>query len=372
MHERGTRTFELETVGLRVVFGAGCSRESLAAELERLDVRRVLLVCTEQEELVARRLAEPLRGMVVGVFTGVRPHVPVPVMEAAVAAAGEAGADALLSVGGGSTTGTAKAIALRTGLPIVAVPTTYAGSEVTPIWGMTENGRKTTGRSTQVLPRTVLYDPQLTMTLPAGLTASSSMNAMAHCVEAFYARGANPVTDLIAAEGVRALAAGLPAVMADLGAAEGRAELLYGAYLAGSAFATAGSGLHHKICHVLGGAFDLPHAETHTIVLPHVAAFNETAVPALRERVAPALGAPTVAAGLTRLAAQIGAPVALADIGMREADVGRAVELVLELDLRDNPRPVRTEDVQNMLAAAFRGALPTQGAAPPARVQEPA
>jgi alcohol dehydrogenase class IV len=282
----------------------------------------------------------------------------VETVDRAVALASRVGAEAVLSVGGGSTTGTAKAIALRTSLPIVAVPTTYAGSEVTPVWGTTEGARKTTGRSPLVVPKAVLYDPALTRSLPAALTAVSAMNAMAHCVEAFYAPGANPVTELVAAEGVRVIAGTLPTVVAEPGDEAARAGLLYGAYLAGSAFAAAGSGLHHRICHVLGGAFGLPHAETHTVLLPHVAAFNEPAVPALRTRVAPALGGGDVAAGLTRLAAGIGAPVSLAEIGLSPAALDLAVELVLEKDLSDNPRPVGEPEVRRILTGALHGRLP--------------
>ncbi|MFG1687853.1 maleylacetate reductase [Nonomuraea sp. NPDC049269] len=350
------RAFTYETHAARVVFGTGCAERALAEELGRLGARRALIVTTPRTAPLVAELAAPLS--VAAVFDGVRPHVPVDTVDRAVALATRAGADALLSVGGGSTTGTAKAIALRTSLPIVAVPTTYAGSEVTSVWGTTEGARKTTGRSPLVVPRTVLYDPALTTTLPAAMTAASAMNAMAHCVEAFYAPGANPVTDLVAAEGVRVIAGALPAVMADPAGEAGRTGLLYGAYLAGSAFAAAGSGLHHQICHVLGGAFGLPHAETHTVLLPHVAAFNEPAVPALRARLAPALGATDVAGGLTRLAARIGAPVSLAQIGLTEDDLDTAVGLVLEKDLGGNPRPVGEAEVRGILTGAVHGHLP--------------
>lgn len=358
MTGRGVDSFEVESLPLRVLFGWGSSTSRLLHEIERLGARKVLVICTEQETALAAALAEPLGELVCGVFSEVRPHVPGEIVERAVQRAWGLGADALLSIGGGSTTGTAKAIALRMALPIVAVPTTYAGSEVTPVWGTTEDGRKVTGRSPLVLPRTVIYDPVHTMTLPAGLTATSGMNAMAHCIEAFYAPGANPVTELVATEGVRALAAGLPVVVADVGDEKGRALMLYGAYLAGSAFATAGSGLHHKICHVLGGAFDLPHAETHAVVLPHVAAFNEPAVDALRTRAAPALEASSVADGLLRLVSDIGAPTALQDIGMSRNDLDQAVKLVLDKDLSDNPRPVHSEDVRRILDDAFCGNAP--------------
>jgi maleylacetate reductase len=318
----------------------------------------VLLVATEREKEFVEELAVSLAGRVVGVFTDVRPHVPIEVAWAARSLARESGADCLLSVGGGSTTGTAKAIALEEPLPIIAVPTTYAGSEMTPIWGLTEVQRKTTGTSVDVLPKVVVYDPELTVSLPPFITGPSAMNAIAHCVEALYAPGANPITSLIAEEGVRALARGVPVAVRSPEDLEGRSETLYGAYLAGTALAVAGAGLHHKICHVLGGAYDLPHAEMHTVVLPHAVAFNEPAIPEVLDRVAEALGAESAAVGLYDLAERIGAPTALKDIGMKEENLDEAVSLVLEKAPKDNPRPVNEADVRAVLEDAYAGRRP--------------
>lgn len=354
------RSFTYEALPGRVVFGAGASRERLAGEVDRLGASRVLLIATGREQALAEELAGPLGDSVAGIFTGVRMHVPVEIAGAARAAARETGADCLLSIGGGSTTGTAKAVALETALPIVAAPTTYAGSEMTPIWGLTEARRKTTGNSTGVLPKVVIYDPELTYSLPAAITGPSAMNAMAHCVEALYAPGANPITSLMAEEGIGALARGVPAAVEN--DPDGRGETLYGAYLAGAALAATGAGLHHKICHALGGAFDLPHAETHTVVLPNVAAFNEPAIPNLMDRVARALGERGAATGLYDLAGRIGAPTALEDIGMREEDMEEAVTLVLEAAPEDNPRPVDEAGVRAILEGAFAGRRPEPAA----------
>jgi alcohol dehydrogenase class IV len=337
----------------RVVFGAGAARE-LSAEVERLGVRRVLLIAAEPERALAESLADGVP--VLAAFTEVRQHVPVEIAARARAAA--EGADALLSVGGGSTTGTAKAVALETGLPIVAVPTTYAGSEMTPVWGLTEGARKTTGTDARVLPRVVVYDPELTVSLPAEITGPSAMNALAHCVEALYAPGASPISSLMALEGIGALARGVPVAVDRPDDLDARAETLYGAYLAGAAFAVAGSGLHHKICHVLGGAYDLPHAPLHTVVLPQVAAFQAPALPAEMARVAEALGGEDAGGALFDLARTIGAPTALRDIGMREEDLDEAVGLVLEKVPEDNPRPVEEKDVRELLEAAYAGRRP--------------
>jgi maleylacetate reductase len=350
------KAFTYEALPGRVVFGAGASRDRLAEEVGRLDAERVLLVATEQERELAEDLASPLGERLAGLFTGVRPHVPVEVVERARATAREA--DCLLSVGGGSTTGTAKAVALETDVPIVAVPTTYAGSEMTPVYGLTSGQRKRTGKSPKVLPKVVNYDPELTFSLPDFITGPSAMNAMAHCVEAFYAPGANAITSLMAEEGIRALASGVPAAVSRPDDLEGRTRTLYGANLAGAAFAAPGAGIHHKICHVLGGAYDLPHAETHTVILPQAVAFNEGAIPEVMQEVARTLGAEEAAAGLYDLARSIRAPTALKDIGMNEENLDEAVTLLLEEAPRENPRPVDEVGIRELLEDAYSGRRP--------------
>ncbi|HEY2095422.1 MAG TPA: maleylacetate reductase [Pseudonocardia sp.] len=370
--------FHYDALPGRVVFGAGVARRELRAEADRLGVNRVLLVAGESEEPLARELAAPLGERVVAVFTSVRPHVPIQVAEAARALATSVRADAVLSVGGGSTTGTAKAIALTTGLPIIAVPTTYAGSEVTPVWGLTESSasgtsigteeaRKTTGVDHRVLPRTVIYDPELTVTLPADLSAASGLNALAHCVEAFWAPRRNPISSLAAEEGIRALAAGLPSVHATPGDLAARSDLLYGAYLAGSAFAVAGSGLHHKICHALGGAYNLPHAQTHAIVLPEVLAFNAPAAPDAARRIGRALrGGPDTGCSdtgeadpvgaLRALSARLGIPRGLRELGLEEDQIDVVAALVEPAVPADNPRRADRAALREIIHAAWAGA----------------
>jgi maleylacetate reductase len=355
------RAFTYEALPGRVVFGAGASRDKLAEEVRRLDAKRVLFVATERERESVEELADSLGDRLAGLFTEVRPHVPVEVAERARDAAREAEADCLLSVGGGSTTGTAKAVALETGLPIIAVPTTYAGSEMTLVYGLTSGQRKRTGKSPKVLPKTVIYDLELTVSLPPSITGPSVMNAIAHCVEAFYAQGANPIASLMAEEGIRTLASGVPTAVSDPEDLEGRTETLYGAYLAGAAFASTGGGIHHKICHVLGGAYYLPHAETHTVILPQALAFNERAIPEVMDRVAHALGVEEAAPGLHDLAKRIGAPTALKDIGMKEEDLDEAATLILEEAPRDNPRPIDEGGIRQLLEDAYTGRRPASG-----------
>nr|WP_239029268.1 maleylacetate reductase [Pseudonocardia acidicola] len=339
----------------RAVFGAGAAHTRLSGEFDRLGATRILLVATERERPLVDELVAPFANRVVATFTGVRQHVPVAVAQQARELAASVGADAVLAVGGGSTTGTAKAIALTTGLPVVAVPTTYAGSEVTPLWGLTENGRKTTGTDPVVLPRAVVYDPELTLTLPADLSATSGLNAMAHCVEAFWAPRRNPISSLVAEEGIRALATGLPAVVACGDDLEARSEVLYGSYLAGVALAGAGTGLHHTICHVLGGAFDLPHAATHAVVLPHVLAFNAPGAPDAARRIGRALGGGDPVHALRALGTQLGIPRGLRELGMREDQIDEAVALVAATVPADNPVPVDAAALRGLLRAAWAG-----------------
>ncbi|NBE50152.1 maleylacetate reductase [Streptomyces boluensis] len=351
-------TFTYDALPGRVVFGPGVARTGLLAEVDAFGAKRILLIAGGTETELARELCAPFAGRVAATFAGVRPHVPVEVAERAREAA--VGADLVLSVGGGSTTGTAKAVALTTGLPIVAVPTTYAGSEVTPVWGLTEGSRKTTGTDPRVLPRTVVYDPELTLTLPADLSVASGLNAMAHCVEAFWAPRRNPVSSAVAEDGIRHLAAGLPAVAAAPADGGARADLLLGAYLAGSAFAVAGSGLHHKICHVLGGAYDLPHARTHAIVLPHVLAFNAPYAPEAAARIADALGRRDAVGGLRELGERLGVPAGLRELGLREGDLDTVLDEILALAPADNPHPVTPAGLRSLLHGAWSGTAPAR------------
>jgi alcohol dehydrogenase class IV len=284
-------------------------------------------------------------------------HTPVEVTEDALRVFSEIQADCVVSVGGGSTTGLGKAIALRTDAPQLVVPTTYAGSEVTPIIGETEGGAKRTRRTPKVLPEAVIYDVDLTLTLPPGLSAASGLNAMAHAVEALYAHDRNPITSLLAEEGLGALAASLPVIVGAPADRDARSEAQYGGWLCGMCLASTAMALHHKLCHVLGGSFDLPHAETHAVLLPHAVAYNAPAAPDAMARVARALGATDAAAGLCELASRLGAPAGLKAIGMRRDGIGKAVELALA-EPYPNPRPLQRAAIRELLERAFDGAPP--------------
>lgn len=355
--------FVYESAEQRVVFASGRGRETVTDEVERRGARRLLLVAAASEAAMAEELTHDVG--VAGQFTDVRQHVPAGCAEAATRAARTADADLLLSVGGGSTTGTAKAVARATGLPILAVPTTYAGSEATPVWGLTVDGRKTTGTDWSVLPRVVIYDAVLTRSLPVALSISSGLNALAHGVDAWWAPRQNPISSALATEAVRTLATGLVGVVADPQDVGAREDLLYATYLSGVAFAAAGSGLHHKICHVLGGAWDLNHADTHAIILPHVAGLNLPAVPDAQRRLLTALADDGASAGsgtardplgaLVALYTRLDAPRALRDLGLQERDLDRASALILDQVPPGNPRPVTWAALRGMLERAWAG-----------------
>ena len=320
----------------------------------------MLVLCTPEQQGLAQRAADLLGGRFAGRFAGAVMHVPIEIAREARALAARLGADCAVAIGGGSTIGLGKAIALESPLPIVAIPTTYAGSEMTPIYGITVNGDKQTGRSPQVLPRAVLYDPDLSASLPVPMSTASGVNAIAHCVEALYAADGNPVTSLMAEEGIRALADGLPRIVANAGDMAARSACLYGAWLAGSVLGSCAVALHHKLCHTIGGSFDLPHAETHTIVLPHALAYNAVAVPDAMARIARAIGgdAADVPGRLFDMAARQGVPVALRDIGMRETDIEVALERALANPYW-NPRQIEREPLRALLQAAYAGTRPS-------------
>jgi maleylacetate reductase len=356
MSTPGPGNFIYSALASKVIFGHG-TLPRLGEELLRLNASRALVLATpEQSELADQTLAAA-DGRAAGVFTGARMHTPVEVTEQALAVARELKADALVSAGGGSTTGLGKALALRTGLPQIAVPTTYAGSEMTPILGETKDGQKVTQRRDSLLPRTVIYDVDLTLSLPLKLSITSGINAIAHAVEALYARDGNPVTSLMAEEGVRALASALLAIQTDPKNAEARASALYGAWLCGVCLGAVGMALHHKLCHVLGGSFDLPHSETHTVILPYAVAFNSEAAPDAMRKLARALDARNAVEGLWELGRRLNAPVSLAAIGMPPDGVARAAAIAVQNPYW-NPRPLDQMAIQQLLQRAYDGVPP--------------
>ncbi len=350
------RPFVYDQPATRVIFGVG-TLDCLSKEVAGLGAQRALVLSTPEQKADAEDAARRLGAMFAGVYAHAVMHVPIETARAAREEAKRLNADCYIAIGGGSTIGLGKAIALESGVPIIAVPTTYAGSEMTPIYGITEAGVKKTGKDRRVLPKVVIYDVTLTLTLPSKIAGPSGMNAMAHMVEGLYAQDRNPILSLMAVEGIRALARSLPTVVKEPSNVEARSEALYGAWLGGNVLGGVGMAIHHKLCHTLGGTFNLPHAEVHTVILPHAAAYNQDAAPEAMQMAADALGAKNAPQGIYDLSVQIGAPVALKDIGMPLGGLDKAAELATTNPYY-NPRPVVYDGVRRLLENAYYGRRP--------------
>jgi maleylacetate reductase len=340
----------------RVIFGAGTFSQ-ISAEIELLGARKAIVLCTAEQIAAGERVADALGEQVVGLFPRAVMHVPMDTVYEARELARRLHADCAVAIGGGSTIGLGKAIALESGLPILAIPTTYAGSEMTPIYGLTENRVKRTGKDWRVLPRTVLYDPTLTLSLPVGLTVTSGINAIAHSAEALYARDGNPIMDLIAEEGIRAIAGAIPALKERPDDLEARTAALYGAWLCGTALGSVGMALHHKLCHTLGGSFNLPHADVHTVILPHAIAYNAPAISGALSKLKRALHCDNPASALYDLARSNGAPYSLKDLGMKAADLERAADIAVANPYW-NPCPIERAGILELLQHAWEGLRP--------------
>ena len=352
------KNFTYTGLPARVIFGKG-SLQQLEAEIDRLGSRRALILSTPEQRDQAERIANILGERAAGIFDKAVMHVPIETAREAREVAKELGADCAIAIGGGSTTGLGKAIALESGLPILAIPTTYAGSEMTPVYGLTENGIKKTGKDPRVLPMTVIYDPELSATLPLGMSIMSGMNAIAHAAEGLYSQDGNPVMSLIAEEGIRAMAEGLERINQTPDDLDARSDCLYGAWLCSTVLGHVGMALHHKLCHTLGGSFNLPHAQTHTIVLPHAIAYNASAAPEAASRIVRALGGKHDSAGgaLYDLAEKLGAPLTLQELGLTETDLDRATDIALANPYW-NPRPIEREGIRQLLQDAYEGKRP--------------
>ena len=347
--------FTYRTGPARIEFGRG-GFANLSSVLEDLGCNRALVVSTAFQKPLAVTTAEILGDKSIGIFDGAAMHTPIQVTETAMLQVKSLEADCIVAVGGGSTTGLGKAIAYRTGLPNIVVPTTYAGSEVTPILGQTEDGLKTTINDPRVLPTVVIYDPELTHSLPQNMTVVSGLNAMAHAAEALYAKDRNPISTMLAVEGFAAMKRGLGLLSNDLQSHEGRDAALFGTWLCGTVLGQVGMALHHKICHTLGGSFDMPHAETHAVMLPHTIAFNAVSVPDLMQPIADVFDA-APGQGLFDFAVKIGAPTSLNELGFKAADLDKAAGIATR-DPYWNPRTIDEAGLRAMLQGAFDGTPP--------------
>ncbi|RBA13241.1 hypothetical protein FPRO05_13668 [Fusarium proliferatum] len=352
------KDFEYDVQTNRVVFGSG-SVKKLPAEIKRLDVSRPLLLCTPGKRHLADQLSEIIKGAsldVAGIFANATAHTPTSVTEQGTAFLGSVSADCVVSIGGGSVVGLGKAISIRSGVPHISIPTTYSGSEMTPILGETKDGIKTTRSDPKILPAVVIYDVDLTLTLPPVICSTSGVNAIAHAVEALYARNANPITSILALEGIKSLAEALPQIVESPDSKAPRDQALYGAWLCGTVLGNSSMGLHHKICHVLGGSFGLPHAETHTVMLPHSLSYNAPCIPEQMAKLAAVFPGSEGDAlkGLGLLLGKLPVPGGLQELGMKESDIERASQIATS-NQYPNPRPLELKWIFELLRRAWAG-----------------
>ncbi len=347
--------FTYQSLPAHIIFGAG-SLAQLNTELERLNCSRALVLCTPQQHQTAQAIVQQLGTRCIGLFDQATMHTPVEITEQALQVYAQHQADCVISFGGGSTIGLGKAIAYRINTTHIALPTTYAGSEATPILGQTENKQKTTIRHPRILPDVVIYDPQLSLHLPVELSVTSGLNAIAHAVEALYAQDRNPISSAMATQGAQALLQALPTLLREPQQLEARSQALVGAWLCGTVLGTVGMSLHHKLCHTLGGSFQLPHAETHAVLLPHALAYNAIAAAEQLQPLENVLG-PNLAVGLYELSQSLGAPMALKDLGLQESDLDRAVQLTLQTPYW-SPRPLEANALRALLQQAWAGSVP--------------
>ena len=348
--------FRYKALPWNVIFGIG-ALSRLPEELDKLGYSRALVLTTPNQAEIGQQIVDLLGDKVVGLFDRAVMHVPVETVEQATTEVKRLDADCSVSVGGGSTTGLGKALAFNLDLPNIVLPTSYAGSEMTNIWALTKIDRKITRRDNVVVPTLTIYDPVLTLTMPAAFAGASGLNAMAQAVVNVATEDVNPIISIMALDAIRALSHSLPIVVSDPDNMDARTEAMYGACLAGGALGAGTTGLHHRLCHTFGGTFNTPHAETHTILLPHSVAYNANAVPEGTRKIAAAMGVDDAATGLFVLAGTIGVPTALKDIGVVETDLDEAAAVTVETPV-NNPEPVTGERVRALLENAYHGYPP--------------
>lgn len=348
--------FNYKALPWNILFGAG-ALQRLPQEIEKLGFERAMVLTTPQQQTAGEEILQLIGTKGAGLFSEAKMHVPAQTLKAAKSLADEIKADCTISLGGGSTTGLGKALAAKNSLPNIAIPTSFAGSEMTNIWAVSETGRKVTARDEVVVPTLTIYDPELTLTMPVGFAMVSGLNALAQAVVNVATDKPNPIVASMALDGIRALVSALPRIKADPDDFDARAEALYGASMAGAALGTGSTGLHHKLCHVFGGTFNTPHAETHAILLPHSVAYNAAAAKQGTQRISEVMGVDDAALGIFELAGILGAPQALSEIGVKESDLDEAAAVVTEQSF-NNPESVTTDRVRLLLQRAFEGLPP--------------
>jgi maleylacetate reductase len=346
--------FSYRSDPIRIVFGAGAVA-ALRAETEFHKISRLVVLCSPTRADFARRVTAPVADRFVGFCDTAGQHMPRDAFEHIVGEMKRLNADGFVVIGGGSPIGLAKAAAATTGLPYIAIVTTYSGSEMAARWYIGVADNRVNGESVAALPATAIYDPELTLDLPPAISAASGMNAMAHAVESLYGIDTNPVVQAMAEKAVRLLGASLPRVIENPRDIEARTDALYAAWLAANFRAQVG--LEHAIAQRVRQWFNLDHARTHAVATPYAVGFNAAAAPDAMTRIARALGAKDAARGLYDLNVKLGLPTGLRDLGLKEADIGRAVEVVAAVKIA-HPKTVSMADLLNVISQAYAGAPP--------------
>jgi len=349
-------TFQYDALPARVVFGVGAIAR-LPEEAARLRVRRALIISTAGQRKHAERAQELLGPLAVGVFANAVMHTPGHITEAAMAQVANLRVDGFVAIGGGSAIGLSKSLALRTDLPQIVLPTTYAGSEATSILGETVGNVKHTQRSEKILPETILYDVDLTVGLPVSVSMASGLNAIAHAAEALYAPDRNPLTNLMAEAALKALIDALPQIHQRADDIDARAAALSGAWLSGCCLGLTKMGLHHKLCHTLGGTFNLPHAETHAVLLPHALAYNLPCALDAQRALSRVFLDPDPAKVLAEFAHRLDLPRSLRELNMPETALDSAADIAVRSPY-PNPRPLERDAIRELLGRAWAGATP--------------
>lgn len=349
--------FHYTSFAQEITFAPGALAQ-LREAVERFGWRRILL-CTShsmQRNGYVNSIKASLGDSLVAVFDQVQPHVQDVQVKEALGLAAENNVDAVIGMGGGSPIGMAKAIGFQTHVPIIAIPTTYAGSEMTPVYGITHTDenppRKVTVNDPKIVPTLVIYDPQLTLDLPPELTASTGINALAHCIEALYSKTRNPLSTAAATSSVQHIHNALLNCYQDGHNLDARTEMLLSAHLAGLSLASVSMGLHHGLCHVLGGSANVPHGIANGIILPHAIRFNAEAT---ATQLLPAAEAMNISVNRTsstgviealahhihELIGQMNLSQRLRDVGVSESDIPHLAQIAFQnRTIQNNPKPI--------------------------------
>lgn len=356
----------------QIVFGAG-SVGRLGELLRGLGARRALLVTTagRHDSADGATVRDALGRNLISTFAEVTSHVPAPLVQAAMLQARRDGVDAVVSFGGGSCADLAKAVCFfteqeagtpgasyadRPALPHVAVPTTYSGAELTPFFGMTDptTRQKSGGGGPTIAPMAAVYDPELTLSTPARVSAETGMNALAHCVEAAWSPSRTPEAEAIALAGARRIYAALPEVVDDPAAVDGRARMLQGAVLGGRCLQNGSMGVHHGLSQLVGGRTGISHGLANAMILPHAIRFNADAVPTAVGALAGAMGVDDLAGAVADLVVRVGLPVGLGQCGVTEDDLDAVARLSQSNpNVLANPAAVSEADARAILASAY-------------------